>query len=112
MDRGHMAQTFDNKRLSSPLERGWALRYGIAPGTVALALAVRALLTPVLHDDAIFYYFIPPVLISAGIGGFGPGLLATALGIAAVYFVVTDVSNYSKLLLINGAAFAAIGIGV
>jgi hypothetical protein len=77
MDRGHMAQAFDNKRLSSSLERGWALRYGVAPCTVALALAVRSLLIPVLHDDAIFYYFTPPVLISAAIGGLGPGLLAT-----------------------------------
>ncbi len=65
-----------------------------------------------LHDDAIFYYFIPPVLISAGIGGLGPGLLATALGIAAAYFVVADIANYSRLLLVNGVAFAAIGIGV
>jgi two-component system sensor kinase FixL len=107
-----MAQTFDNKRLSSPLERGWALRYGVAPCTVALALAVRTLLTPLLHDDAIFYYLTPPVLISAGIGGLGPGLLATALGIAAAYFVVIEVSEFPRLLLINGVAFAIIGIGV
>jgi two-component system sensor kinase FixL len=107
-----MAQAFDNKRLSSPLERGWALRYGVAPCTVALALAVRALLTPVLHDDAIFYYFTPPVLISAGIGGLGPGLLATALGIAGAYLVVTEVSEFPRLLLINGIAFATMGIAV
>ncbi len=107
-----MAQAFDNNGLSSPLERGWALRYGVAPCTVALALAVRALLTPVLHDDAIFYYFTPPVLISAGIGGLGPGLLATALGIAAAYLVVTEVSEFPRLLLINTVTFATIGIGV
>jgi two-component system, LuxR family, sensor kinase FixL len=107
-----MAHAFDNNRLSSPLERGWALRYGVAPCTVALALAVRSLIIPVLHDDAIFYYFTPPVLISAAIGGLGPGLLATALGIAAAYFVVTEVSEFPRLLLIFSIAFATIGIGV
>ena len=107
-----MAQAFDNNGVLSSLERGWALRYGVAPCTVALALAARALLTPMLHDDAIFYYFTPPLLISAGIGGFGPGLLATALGIAAAYFVVTEVSEFPRLLLISGIAFATMGIGV
>jgi two-component system, LuxR family, sensor kinase FixL len=107
-----MPEATVKKGLLSTSEPGWPLRYGIAPSTVALALAFRALLTPVLHDDAIFYYFIPPVLISAGIGGLGPGLLATALGLAAAYFVVADIANYARLLLVNGAAFAAIGIGV
>ena len=107
-----MAEATENKGFLFTFERGWPLRYGVAPSTVALALATRALLTPVLHDDAIFYYFIPPVLISAGIGGLGPGLLATALGIAAAHFVVSDVADYTRLVLINGIAFAAIGIGV
>lgn len=107
-----MTEAIETKGLLSTSEPRWPLRYGIAPSTIALALAVRALLVPVLHDDAIFYYFIPPVLISAGIGGLGPGLLATALGIAAAYFVVADVANYSRLFLVNGVAFALIGIGV
>ena len=76
------------RSISLAFDRGWPLRYGVAPSTVALALAARALLTPVLHDDAIFFYFIPPVLISAGIGGLGPGLLATALSLAAALFLV------------------------
>src|SRR5215470_3963257 len=96
---------------SSRVRHTWA-RYGIAPTTVALALAVRSLLIPVLHDDAIFYYFIPSVLISAAVGGLGPGLLATGLSLMAAYFVITDVSLYSKLLFVNGVAFAFIGIGV
>jgi two-component system, LuxR family, sensor kinase FixL len=96
---------------SSAAGHTWA-RYGIAPTTVALALAVRSLLIPVLHDEAIFYYFIPSVLISAAVGGLGPGLLATGLSLVAAYFVVTDVSLYSKLLFVNGVAFALIGIGV
>lgn len=93
-------------------ELGWALRYGVAPCTIALALAVRALLVPVLHEEAIFYYLTPPILISAGIGGLGPGLLATVLGIAAACMVVADFSEFPRLFFINGAAFAAMGAGV
>ncbi len=88
------------------------MRYGVAPTFVALALATRALLSPVLHDDAIYLYFVPPVLISAGIGGLGPGLLATALSIAVAFLVVSDALTFTGTILINTAAFAIIGIGV
>ena len=107
-----MVEAIENTRYSSPYERGWPLRYGVAPSTVALALAARALLTPVLHDDAIFFYFIPPVLVSAGIGGLGPGFLATALVIAAAIFLVADAAKLSNLILVNGIAFTIIGVGV
>ncbi|HKS85293.1 MAG TPA: PAS domain S-box protein [Pseudolabrys sp.] len=108
-----MADTIENKRFYTPAERRpWPLRYGIPPVTVALALAVRALLNPVLHEDAIFFYFVPPLLVSAGVGGLGPGLLATALGMAAALFLVAGTASLSKLILVNGTAFAIIGIGV
>jgi len=93
-------------------ERGKILRYGIAPTAVALALAARALLAPILHDDSIFLYFVPTVLISAGVGGLGPGLLATALSLVAAFFVLSGVSAISNISLVNAAAFAVIGIGV
>ena len=92
-----MAEATENTGFSSPFDRGWPLRYGVAPSTVALALAARALLTPVLHDDTIFFYFIPPVLISAGIGGLGPGLLATALSLAAAFFLMANAASFSSL---------------
>lgn len=107
-----MSEAIENSREYSPDERGKVLRYGVAPTVVALALAARALLSPVFHDDAIFLYFVPAVLISAGIGGLGPGLLATALSIAAAFFVVNDASAFSNMFIVNGGAFAAIGIGV
>ena len=107
-----MPEAIEKSAFSSAPERGAILRYGVAPTVVALALAVRALLTPVLHDDAMFFYFLPPVLISAGIGGLGPGLLATALSILAAFFVLSDPSELSKTTMFNGAVFAAIAIGV
>jgi two-component system sensor kinase FixL len=94
------------------LERGRIWRYGVAPTAVALSLAARALLAPILHDDTIFLYFMPAVLISAGIGGLGPGLLATALSLVAAFFVLAGASAVSTTAIANGAAFGIIGVGV
>jgi two-component system, LuxR family, sensor kinase FixL len=107
-----MSEAIENSHNSTLDERGKVLRYGVAPTMVALALAARALLSPVLHDDALYLYFVPSVLISAGIGGLGPGLLATGLSIAAAFFLVINASPFASTLLFNSAAFAAIGIGV
>ena len=107
-----MSEIVTKSGTSSAPERGKILRYGIAPTAVALALAARALLAPILHDDSIFLYFVPTVLISAGIGGLGPGLLATALSLLAAFFVLSSASAISNTGLLNAAAFAVIGIGV
>jgi two-component system sensor kinase FixL len=107
-----MSEIVTKSGTSSAPERGKILRYGIAPTAVSLALAARALLTPILHDDSIFLYFVPTVLISAGIGGLGPGLLATALSLLAAFFVLSSASSISNTGLVNAAAFAVIGIGV
>ncbi len=93
-------------------EPGRILRYGLAPTTVALALAARALLAPGLHDDTVFLYFIPAVLISAGIGGLGPGLLATALSVAAAIFVLSSAGTISATAIANASAFGVIGVGM
>src|SRR5476651_1038266 len=93
-------------------ERGKIWRYGVAPTAVALSLAARALLLPYLHDDTVFLYFVPAVLISAGIGGLGPGLLATGLSIAAALFALNQTAATPNPAVINGIAFGGIGIGV
>ncbi len=93
-------------------ERGRIWRYGVAPTAVALSLAARALLAPILHDDTIFLYFVPAVLISAGIGGLGPGLLATALGLVAAFFMLASASTIPNTALASGAAFCFIAVGV
>jgi len=90
------------------------LRYGIAPVSVVLSLAARALLAPALHHEAMFLYFVPAVLISAGVGGLEPGLLATLLSLLAMaaLFIGGDASAVTVTMVINGVAFTAIGIGV
>jgi two-component system sensor kinase FixL len=93
-------------------ERGRILRYGIAPIGVALAVAVRSLLTPYFPSEAIFLYFMPPVLIAAGIGGLGPALLATALSVTAVLLGIGAPTVTSKFGLVNGTVFVVASIGV
>jgi len=74
-----MTEVIEKSDIFSTWDRSWALRYGVAPTVVALSLAVRALLLPILHEDTVFLFFVPAVLISAGLCGLGPGLLATGL---------------------------------
>ena len=63
----------------------WA--YAAVAGIVAVAFAGRFALSQVFGPGAPLLPFIPAILIGAWIGGFGPGLLATALGtLAGAYF--------------------------
>jgi two-component system, LuxR family, sensor kinase FixL len=88
------------------------LRYGIAPAAVAIALVVRALFEPILRDQAPYLFFVPAVLVAAGAGGFGPGLLATALSLFLAPFFVADFQHLSMPEIVSAAAFAAIGLGM
>jgi two-component system sensor kinase FixL len=58
-----------------------ALDYGAAALAAVAAYVLRALLDPLLDDNAAFLPFALAVLAAAARGGFGPGLLATALGL-------------------------------
>lgn len=104
-----MPQTIENKSgfVTPAPTRVW--RYGIAPLAVVLALAGRALLTPELHSEALFLYFVPPVLLSAGVGGFGPGLLATALSLGCAYFVLAGGAPVAHSTIVSAISFALIG---
>jgi two-component system sensor kinase FixL len=84
----------------------------VAPAAVGLSLAARALLAPILHSDTVFLYFVPALLVAAGIGGLGPGLLATVLSLLSAYFVLSDSWTLLPNWEINATAFSMIGIGV
>jgi two-component system sensor kinase FixL len=97
---------------AAPTWRMDILRYGIAPASVAIAFAVRALLDPFLEDQASHLFFVPAVLAAAGLGGLGPGLLATALALLLGFFFVPGFPNLSTAEAVSAAAFAAIGSGI
>jgi two-component system sensor kinase FixL len=107
-----MPEAIEGIDLFSATEHGRIWRYGVAPTLVAVALALRALISPVLPGDAFLLYFLPPVLISAGLGGLGPGLLATLLSVFAAFFALHEPTAVTRAVLINSTAFVIISIGV
>src|SRR5262249_1896172 len=109
MDRDSTTKAIENKGHSSLFEYGWALRYGVAPIIVALGLAVRSLFVPVLTSETVFTYFVPSVLVSAWLGGLGPGLVATALSVLAATFLLPGAPNLSTGSIANAVAFILIG---
>jgi two-component system, LuxR family, sensor kinase FixL len=88
------------------------MHYGIAPAAVAVAFAARVLLGPVLQDEARYLFFVPAVLLAAGIGGLGPGLLATALGLLLGCFLAASFPHLSAADTVYAATFAVIGAGI
>ena len=110
-----------DKPNDTPLLRGvkrWllmrqdVLRYGMAPLAVAIAFVARMALTPIVQGDSPYLFFIPAVLVAAGLGGLGPGLLATGLSAVLGLFVITDFPNLTVPEVVNAVAFVLIGAGM
>ncbi|HEY0224222.1 MAG TPA: PAS domain S-box protein [Pseudolabrys sp.] len=79
---------------------------------VAGTFLARMLIRPALGEEITYLLFVPAVLVASGVGGFGPGLLATALSdLAAIYFLRASLS-LSAASLFGLAAFTVIGIGM
>jgi PAS domain S-box-containing protein len=68
--------------IASPLAR-----YAVAIGATALAVALRAALTPFWGEHLPLITFYPAIVLSAWLGGFGPGLLCTLLSTAVAGFL-------------------------
>ena len=94
------------------LARQALVLYGIAVAAVAVALAARALLEPILQGQAAYLFFVPAILVAADIGGVGPGLLATALSLALSFAFIPNFPVLSFPEIVNAAAFVAIGLGI
>src|SRR5271165_6040746 len=78
----------DGQRMG-PTVRSLAVRYGFAVLAVAVALAIRLLLDPLLGDGLPYLLFCLAVVAVAWHGGFGPSFLALILGlVAASYFFI------------------------
>ncbi len=87
-------------------------QYGVAVAAVAVALAARFLMAPLLQDQSPYLFFVPAVLVAAGLGGFGPGALATGLGLLLGSYFIPSVAALSAAAIANALAFTAIGLGV
>jgi two-component system sensor kinase FixL len=85
--------------------------YGLAVALVAAACGVRAVFNPALMQEPPYLFFIPAVLIASGLGGFGPGFIATIMSVAVGGILFTDRQAFNSDI-INGGAFGLIGLGI
>ena len=76
---------------------GWALRYGVAVVAVLAMFSLRLALTAWIGPGLPHYItFYPAVMAVALLGGFGPGLLATALtAFVAGYWILPPVRQFA-----------------
>jgi two-component system sensor kinase FixL len=72
-------------------------RYLVAVVSVALALALRAVLSSLLGDDVPFLLFFPAILLASWYGGFWPGAVASAGSAAAVFVTFMNRAGTSVL---------------
>src|ERR1700680_894480 len=86
------------------------LAYSLALTCVALAFAVGLLLASSLPQQAPYLFFAPAVVVAAEMGGFGPGIAATALslGLGLVFFA--SLPDLSRADMVSAAAFTLIGV--
>lgn len=99
--------------LDAPFFRCIAGHYGIAILAIVLALGLKVALLPELRGEATYLFFLPAILIASALGGWGPALLATALGLAiGLFFFIIDLRALTSSDAINAVAFAVVGIGI
>jgi two-component system, LuxR family, sensor kinase FixL len=86
--------------------------YALALAVSLLGFAVRRMLDPVLTVQATYIFFTPAIIIASAVGGFGPGLLATAFGVVGGLYFSGDLPAPTLRELASAAAFGAIGFGI
>ncbi|MGZ6050202.1 MAG: PAS domain S-box protein [Phenylobacterium sp.] len=84
--------------------------YGFAALTTVACLIFRILLTPIADDRPTLIIFMPAVLSSAAIGGFGPTLLATVGSLAGLFFLLPDIADFLPSTLMDAFIFLVIGL--
>ena len=70
--------------------RRWLPVYLLAVAAVAVAVAIRAVLTPALGTALPFITLFPAIFIIATVGGLRPTLLATVLGVLSALYLFID----------------------
>jgi two-component system sensor kinase FixL len=86
--------------------------YAMAVAFVAVSFGARFALAPVLQEEAPYLLFVPAVLAAAGLGGFGPGILATILSSFLVLLFLPRFPAVDLADWVSAAVFLVIGLGV
>ena len=103
------------RTLDLGMRNPWS-RYALVIPIVALAFIIRAVLQPLIGNEALFLLFVPAVLAAATIGGLGPGIVATLLSLAVgnIFFLGQQAETAELIansigFLVSGFAIAAFG---
>ncbi len=112
-----MADSLSDPKSSTPRYQLAAPRsrlepYAIAIAAVALGLAVRLVLTPILQGEASYLLFLPAILIASALGGWVPGIFATALSILVGLFLIRDGGALTAGDTADSVVFLLVAIGV
>jgi two-component system sensor kinase FixL len=93
--------------------------YLVSLALVVLAFVLRALLAPTLGNQALYLFLVPPVLVAGVVGGWRPGLLATATSLVLHLYLTGEFSNLlnpdSPLFateLSRALTFVLLGVGI
>ena len=98
-----------NATTTRPRLNHW-LGYGVALAATGLCAAARYALDPVFQNQAVFLLFVPALMAAATVGGFGPALAATLLGLVINAALVGEALLDDPSNLIGAAVFAALGL--
>jgi len=96
---------------NSPVLRQLAIDYGLTALAVAIAAALRLAVASILGAQAGYMFFVPAVLIGSAVGGWGPGVFATILGLLVGLSFVAEASAFSAANVVNAIVFALVGAG-
>jgi two-component system sensor kinase FixL len=85
--------------------------YLAAAASVGLLLMLAWGLHPWLEDRGSFIIFVPAIVLAAGLGGVGPGLLATALSLALGLLLLGG-NRFGHPEILEAVIFAVVGAGI
>ena len=97
------------RKSAAPL--GLPRDYAIAAAAVAVGAVLRYALESLLGGQAGYLLFVPAVLVGSAMGGWGPGIFATVLGMLIGFFFVADYGPFMPANQLNLVIFALVGIG-
>ena len=83
--------------------------YAAAVIAALISAAFLVALAPVFHDRTLFVVFVPAVIFSAVLGGLGPALAATFIGVASNILVSGAVVLDHPANLLDAILFLALG---
>ena len=86
------------------------LTYGVAVGLSLLGLALRQPFQGMLGPASGFLFFVPAILVSAGLGGAGPALVAAAIGLAGGGHSLSTGQPSAEWL--SAAVYALLALGI